>query len=140
VLRLIYGIYPLSQEDTLALAQKLRLNYENRPKLSFFVLKSYEVFDLIGEKPCLGKEFEIVRKLLFHLDQVPGQIVLASDLKHAWKVVNFVIGLQLLEFFSWWSGVCPPNVPIQVVFGRQPPAHLLFGDFFNHIVHGVYRV
>jgi len=137
----IYAIHILSYENTFSLGHTLGFDY----KVNFWLLLLIicdlilELIHFIRKEPCLRKEFVVFWELPLHLLQISSQIVFASDLEHAWEMIDPLMRLNFLEKLQSRCNIGPCQVPIGsrhpwVFLTHNSPSKYFFANFFDDFV------
>lgn len=95
------------QENTPALARRFRLRNESSSAFRLVFELLAEVSPFSGQEPGLRVEFVLLGKALEHLVQVAGQMVFPCQCKHAWEVINSLVGLHLVKAVDSNAVVAP---------------------------------
>jgi hypothetical protein len=89
---------PSGEKDPSTLATGFRFdNISLRKTLLLIQILGLKLSVLIGQEPGFGKKIVLLHKFLLHFHEVLGQIVLASQVVHARKVIYLLVGLQLCK-------------------------------------------
>jgi hypothetical protein len=95
----VNAVHIFRDEYTLALRHALWLHYEVNFGLLLDVILDLilELTHLIGKEPGLREELVVLRKLSLHFLEVSCKVIFPCDLKHAWKMIDSLEWLDLLE-------------------------------------------
>ena len=103
--------------------------------LEYFGFNSTRVNN--SNKSTFKLNVKVMTKKEFLLDHVSGEAVLATDLTHARKVVDTLIGLQLRDSLRWHKTVIPDQVtetnPSEMVYNAF--MMLLVTWYYDNLVH-----
>ena len=89
------------------------------------------------QNESLGNKVIELGKVHLHFDHVFGEIILSGESVHAWKMIDFLMGLEFAEQLDTYRTVHPFQVPVSEVLFEyyvmvEVPAYLL-----NDLVLGI---
>lgn len=116
--------------------RRIRLFHRTFCRLHFLWLiqrESTQVIQFVGQDPGAREEVELEWIKLLQTFQVLGQVGLARDLIHCWKVICLLVGFQRLKFFAVNANIIPVYVElgIGVLTFCYAPVHFLSGNLLD---------
>ena len=142
MLRRIYLVETLGNEDSLALRKCFWFHNEVGSWIGGAIM--FQIFKLMRKKPSFWEKLKICWELLLHTVEVPGKVVLPSNLIHPWKMVDFLEWFHVLPPIQRWSDISPLNIPFDPSIPRvsiaQLPIKVIFPNVSYDVVLGVINI